>query len=452
MDNLTFFTKFGKEDLEKNMKKFNSPFLQELQDRGFIYQSTDLDALDALTSKGPITFYIGFDATAPSLHVGSLMTIMMMRIGQKHGHKPIVLMGGATTKIGDPTGKDKSRPIITDEQVNNNIAGIQQVFNKFLSFTETATGAILLNNDDWLGKMGYMELLRDYGRHFTVNRMLSFESVKQRLEREQPMTFLEFNYMILQAYDFLELNRKYDCALQMGGSDQWGNIINGVELVRRLETKPSYGLTCPLITTASGKKMGKTEDGAVWMNSDRLTPYDYWQYWRNTEDVDVIRFMKYFTDLSPTDIDKYEGLDGTDLNKLKILLADETTKMAHGEDCLKDIHNTIAQLFGGQDLDVTVTGQDDEGNPILKSALPIIQIPFADLQAGIPAYLLVAQSTLVASNGEARRMIRGGGCKINDQKIEDENAVYNDAAIQDPGIIKVSVGKKKHALIQPVTL
>ena len=431
------------------MKKFKSPFLQELQDRGFIYQSTDLEALDDLTSKGPITFYIGFDATAKSLHVGSLMTIMMMRIGQKHGHKPIVLMGGATTKIGDPTGKDKSRPVITDEMVNENIAGIQQVLNKFLSFEDTA-GAILLNNDDWLGKMGYMELLRDYGRHFTVNRMLSFESVKQRLEREQPMTFLEFNYMILQAYDFLELNRKYDCALQMGGSDQWGNIINGVELVRRLETKPSYGLTCPLITTASGKKMGKTEDGAVWMNPDMLTPYDYWQYWRNTEDVDVTRFMKYFTDLSPAEINKYEGVDGAELNKLKVLLADEATKMAHGADCLKDIHNTISQMFGGQDLDVEVAGKDDAGNPILKSALPVIQVPLADVQAGIPAFVLVVQTGLVASNGEARRMIRGGGCKINDQKIEDENAVYDASAIQEPGIIKISVGKKKHALIQPV--
>lgn len=432
------------------MEKFKSPFLTELHNRGFIYQSTDLEALDELTSKGPIPFYIGFDATAPSLHVGSLMTIMMMRIGQKHGHKPIVLMGGATTKIGDPTGKDKSRPVITDEQVNNNIAGIQQVFNKFLSFDDTAAGALLLNNDDWLGKMGYMEMLRDYGRHFTVNRMLSFESVKQRLEREQPMTFLEFNYMILQAYDFLELNRKYGCVLQMGGSDQWGNIINGVELVRRLETKPAYGLTCPLITTGSGKKMGKTEEGAVWINSDRLSPYDYWQYWRNTEDVDVIRFMKYFTDLPPAEIDKYQGGDGAQMNKLKILLADEVTKMAHGEDCLNDIHNTIAQMFGGQDLDVEVAGEDDEGNPILKSALPIIQVPLADVQAAIPAYLLVAHSGLVSSNGEARRMIRGGGCKINDQKIEDENAVYDAAAIQNPGIIKVSVGKKKHALIQPV--
>jgi tyrosyl-tRNA synthetase len=378
------------------------------------------------------------------------MVIMMMRIGQKHGHKPIVLMGGATTKIGDPTGKDKSRPVITDEQVNNNIAGIQQVFNKFLSFGDTASGAILLNNDDWLQKMGYMELLRDYGRHFTINRMLAFESVKQRLEREQPMTFLEFNYMILQAYDFLELNRKYDCVLEMGGSDQWGNIINGVELVRRLETKPAYGLTCPLITTGSGKKMGKTEDGAVWMNADMLSPYDYWQYWRNTEDADVTRFMKYFTDLSPAEIDIYQGVDGAELNRLKILLADEATKMAHGEDCLKDIHNTIAQMFGGQDLDVEVKGKDDAGNALLKSALPIIQIPMKDIQAGVSAYLLVAQSGLVASNGEARRMIRGGGCKINDQKIEDENAIYNDSVIQDPGIIKISVGKKKHALIQPV--
>ena len=432
------------------MSQLSSPFLQELSERGFIHQCTHLEELDQLTTKEKISFYIGFDATAKSLHVGSLMAIMVMRIAQRHGHRPIVLMGGGTTKVGDPSGKDKSRPVITDVMIQENIDSIQRCFSKYLTFGSGSADASLVNNDDWLSDLNYMTFLRDYGRHFSINRMMSFDSVKLRLDREQPLSFLEFNYMILQSYDFLELFRQQQCCLQIGGSDQWGNIVNGVELIRRMENKSAFGLTAPLIMTASGKKMGKSEEGAIWLNEDELSPFHYWQYWRNTEDADVLRFLKFYTDIPVSEIDTFQNLSGKEINDLKIRLADEATKMAHGEECLAEIHKSVQQVFGAQDFSVNVTGEDDQGNPILESALPIIQLPKSDLEKGIPAFALIGLSGLVKSNGEARRMIRSNGCKINDQPIADENDLLTMDSLIEPGILKVSVGKKRHVILQPV--
>ena len=432
------------------MTTFKSPFLQELSDRGFIHQCTHPEELDKKTATESISLYIGFDATAKSLHVGNLMAIMMMRIAQRHGHKPIVLMGGGTTKVGDPSGKDKSRPVITDGMIQGNIDSIQKCFAKYLTFGDGASDSFMVNNDDWLSKIHYLDFLRDYGRHFSINRMLSFDSVKLRLDREQPLSFLEFNYMILQAYDFLELYRRHDCCLQAGGSDQWGNIVNGVELIRRLEGASSFGLTAPLITTSSGQKMGKSENGAIWLNETELSPFHYWQYWRNTEDADVMRFLKFYTDIPVSEINGFETLSGQDINQLKIRLADEATKLAHGEECLAEIHKSATQVFGAQDLSVDVDGEDAHGNPILKSALPIVQIPEADLTTGMPAFALIVQTDLAKSNGDARRLIRGKGCKLNDAVIEDENQAVSMDDLQDPGILKVSAGKKRHVIVQPV--
>lgn len=433
------------------MTQYKSPFLKELFERGFIHQCTHGEELDEKSSKESITFYVGFDATAKSLHVGNLMAIMMMRVAQRHGHKPIVLMGGATTKVGDPSGKDKERPVITDELVQDNINSIQQCFSKYLTFGDGKNDASIVNNETWLSKLSYLEFLRDYGRHFSINRMMSFDSVKLRLDREQPLTFLEFNYMILQAYDFLELYRRHGCTLQAGGSDQWGNIVNGVELIRRLEGGQSFGLTAPLITTSSGKKMGKSEQGAIWLNEAELSPFHYWQYWRNTEDADVIRFLKFYTDIPVSEIREFEALSGQEINQLKIRLADEATKLAHGEACLEEIHKSSTQVFGAQDLSVEVEGHDAKGNPILKSALPIVQTPKIELEAGIPAFALIVQAGLATSNGDARRLIRGKGCKLNDVVIEDENQSISTADLQDPGIIKLSAGKKRHVLVQGVS-
>jgi tyrosyl-tRNA synthetase len=413
---------------------FKSEFLQTLQARGYIHQITHPDELDAAAAGGIVTAYIGFDATAPSLHVGSLIQIMMLRRLQQAGHKPIVLMGGGTTKVGDPTGKDESRKLLSDADIAANIAGIKSVFAKFLTFGDGPTDAIMVDNDEWLSKFGYVQFLRDYGVHFTVNRMLAFDSVKLRLEREQPMTFLEFNYMLMQATDFLELNRKYGCVLQMGGSDQWGNILNGVELTRRVDQKAAYGLTTPLLATASGAKMGKTMSGAVWLNAEQLSPYDYWQFWRNTEDADVGRFLKLFTDLPLDEIARLEALPGAQINDAKKVLADEATRMAHGDDAAKTARDAAEKAF-----EQGVTSTD----------LPTFEVPAADLKAGIVLANLFADAGLAASRGEARRLAQGGGVKLNDKAEADANRVVTEADLID-GVVKLAAGKKKIVLVKPV--
>ncbi|MEI8320573.1 MAG: tyrosine--tRNA ligase [Alphaproteobacteria bacterium] len=430
---------------------FKSAFLQELSDRGLIYQGTHLEALDQLAAEKSLTLYIGFDATAPSLHVGHLMPIMVLRLAQKHGHKPIVIMGGGTTKLGDPSFKDTARPLLDSATINSNLRSIQKIFAKYLKFGSSSADALILNNDDWLGALNYLDFLRDYGRHFSVNRMLTFEGVKLRLEREQSLSFLEFNYMILQGYDFLELYRRHDCVLQMGGSDQWGNILNGVELVRRTESKEVFGLTYPLLTTSSGKKMGKSEQGAVWLNSDQLSPFDFWQFWRNTDDADVLSFLKIFTDLPLAQIATYEGVEGEGLNALKVLLADEATKLAHGEAVLSEIQKSAHQLFDQHHLSVEVTGHDAEGNPILKTGLPVVKISADVIKAGMPIYDLLVQAGLCPSKSEGRRLVRGGGVSVNGAKVTDENTMIDASFLQEPGIIRVSVGKKTHVILQPIS-
>ncbi len=408
------------------MTEYRSEFLATLAARGFIDQCTDVAALDALAAAGPVTAYIGFDCTASSLHVGSLVPIMMLRWLQKTGHKPIVLMGGGTTKVGDPSGKDESRQLLTDEQIAANMAGIRQVFAKFLTFGDGATDAIMVNNADWLDKISYIPFLRDVGRHFTINRMLGFESVKMRLEREQPLTFLEFNYMILQAYDFLELHRRHRCRLQMGGSDQWGNIVNGIELGRRIDQAALYGLTTPLMTTASGAKMGKTAAGAVWLNADRLSPYDYWQYWRNTEDADVGRFLRLFTELPEAEIARLEALPGAGINDAKKVLAFEATKLAHGETGALEAAETARRTFED--------GAAAEG------------LPTVELAAGCHAVVdLLVAAGFAASKGEARRLIKGGGARLDDAAIAGEAATVEAPA---GTTLKLSAGKKRHALVK----
>lgn len=424
-----------------------SPFLQELEARGFIHQATNLEGLDTLTQKQSISFYIGYDATAPSLHVGNLMQIMMMRIGQRHGHRPIVIMGGATTKLGDPTWKDTARPLLDDTTIQNNMRTIQGVFRKFLNF-EGGNPALLLNNNDWFKDIKYLDLLREVGRFISINRMMTFDSVRMRLEREQSLSFLEFNYMVLQAYDFLHLHKTYDCRLECGGSDQWGNIVSGTDLIRRLSDKEAYGLTCPLLTTSSGQKMGKTEKGAVWLNAESLSPYDYWQFWRNTEDADVVKLLKIFTDLPLDEINAYQALKGADLNSAKIKLADEATRLAHGKECLKAIHETAHKVFSGTDFSVDVEGVDEKGNPVLKSSLPLIQMNQTQLNDGLSVVFLLVESGLVKTNGEARRLIRGNGCSLNGQKVSDENQIVTAEDLQDHHTIRLSSGKKHHALVQ----
>ncbi|HWT50673.1 MAG TPA: tyrosine--tRNA ligase, partial [Caulobacter sp.] len=372
---------------------FKSEFLRTLEARGYIHQITHPDELDAAAAGGVVTAYVGFDATASSLHVGNLISIMMLRRLQQTGHKPIVLVGGGTTKVGDPSGKDESRKMLTEEGIQANIASIKRAFEKFLTFGDGPTDAVLVDNDEWLSKLGYIQFLREYGSHFTVNRMLTFDSVKLRLEREQPLTFLEFNYMLMQATDFLELNRVKGCTLQMGGSDQWGNILNGVELIRRVDQKPAFGLTTPLLTTASGAKMGKTAAGAVWLNADVLSPYDYWQFWRNTEDADVGRFLKLFTDLPLERIAELEALEGAQINEAKKVLADEATRMAHGEDEARKARDAAEKAF-------------EQG--ALSADLPTFEVPAADLEAGIVLAALFADAGLAGSRGEARRLAQGG--------------------------------------------
>ncbi|WP_162247225.1 MULTISPECIES: tyrosine--tRNA ligase [unclassified Caulobacter] len=413
---------------------FKSEFLRTLEARGYIHQITHPEELDAAAAGGIVTAYIGFDATAPSLHVGSLIQIMMLRRLQQAGHKPIVLMGGGTTKVGDPTGKDESRKLLSDADIAANIAGIKQVFAKFLTFGDGPTDAIMVDNDEWLSKFGYVQFLRDYGVHFTVNRMLAFDSVKLRLEREQPMTFLEFNYMLMQATDFLELNRKYGCVLQMGGSDQWGNILNGVELTRRVDQKAAFGLTTPLLATASGAKMGKTMAGAVWLNAEQLSPYDYWQFWRNTEDADVGRFLKLFTDLPLERIAELEALEGAQINEAKKVLADEATRMAHGEDEARKARDAAEKAF-------------EQG--ALSADLPTFEAPAADLEAGIVLAALFTDAGLAASRGEARRLAQGGGLRVNDQPETDANRLITSADLVE-GVVKLAAGKKKIVLVKPV--
>jgi len=416
------------------MSEPTSDFLRDFIARGYFHQCTDLEALDALARKGRIAGYIGFDATADSLHVGNLVQIMLLRRLQQHGHRPIVLMGGGTTKIGDPSGKDESRKLLSAADIDSNIAGIRQVFTQFLSFGEGPSDAVMVNNADWLDGLAYIPFLRDYGRHFSVNRMLGFDSVKLRLEREQPLTFLEFNYMVLQAYDFLELGRRRDCVLQMGGSDQWGNIVNGVELARRVDNRTLFGLTTPLITTAGGAKMGKTAAGAVWLNADRLSPYDYWQFWRDTADADVGRFLRMFTDLPLEEIARLEKLAGAEINAAKITLATEATKMAHGEAAAEAAAETARRTFGEG------SAGDD---------LPSIEVASADLARGIQAIDLLHRAGLASSKSEARRLIKGGGARVNGEAIADDAAVLTAADVTREGYIKLSVGKKKHALVRP---
>jgi tyrosyl-tRNA synthetase len=416
------------------MSEPTSDFLREFIARGYFHQCTDLEALDALARKGRIAGYIGFDATADSLHVGNLVQIMLLRRLQQHGHRPIVLMGGGTTKIGDPSGKDESRKLLSAADIDSNIAGIRQVFTQFLSFGEEPSDAVMVNNADWLDGLAYIPFLRDYGRHFSVNRMLGFDSVKLRLEREQPLTFLEFNYMVLQAYDFLELGRRLDCVLQMGGSDQWGNIVNGVELGRRVDNRTLFGLTTPLITTAGGAKMGKTAAGAVWLNADRLSPYDYWQFWRDTADADVGRFLRMFTDLPLEEIARLEKLAGAEINAAKITLATEATKMAHGAAAAEAAAETARRTFGEG------SAGDD---------LPSIEVASADLARGIQAIDLLHRAGLAASKSEARRLIKGGGARVNGEAIADDAAILTSADVTREGYIKLSAGKKKHALVRP---
>ncbi|RMF09100.1 MAG: tyrosine--tRNA ligase [Alphaproteobacteria bacterium] len=417
------------------MSAFKSDVLVELSRRGYIHQCTDEKGLDAAALEGPLTTYIGFDCTAPSLHAGSLLGIMMLRKFQQFGHKPIVLMGGGTTKVGDPSGKDESRQLLSEEQIAANMESIKGNFSRFLTFGEGSSDALMVNNADWLDSLHYIDFLRDYGRHFTVNRMLSFDSVKLRLEREQPLTFLEFNYMILQAYDFLELYRRYGCRLQMGGSDQWGNIINGIELGRRVEGVELFGLTTALLTTASGAKMGKTASGAVWLNPDMLSPYEYWQYWRNTEDADVGRFLRLFTELPLEEIERLEALEGAELNEAKKVLATEATRLAHGDRAAEEAAETARQAF-------------EQGT--VAAGLPTVEIPKSELEAGLGVLTAFVRAGLAASNGEARRHIRGGGARVNDQAVSDERAVLTLADITDAGAIKLSVGKKRHVLLRPV--
>jgi len=414
-----------------------SDFLRVMLERGYIHQCTDLDALDEKMGAGPVTAYVGFDCTADSLHIGHMVSIMMLRWLQKTGHRPIVLIGGGTTKVGDPSGKDEARQLLTEDQINANIAGIRRCFDAYVTFGDGSSGsdgAILANNADWLDELRYIPLLRDIGRHFSVNRMLTQDSVRLRLEREQPLSFLEFNYMILQSYDFLELGRRYDCSVQMGGSDQWGNIVMGADLCRRIDQRAAFGLTTPLITTASGAKMGKTASGAVWLNEDRMPVFDFWQYWRNTEDADVGRFLRLFTELPLDEIVRLESLEGAEVNDAKKILATEATTLRHGRAKAELAAQTARQTF-------------EQGG--LGEGLPTVTVPRAQLDGGIALFALLTQAGLTGSNGEARRLIKGGGGRINGEVVSDEGHQVTVADLTSDGVVKISAGKKKHALVRP---
>ena len=412
---------------------FRSDFLTEVSARGYIHQGTDLDALDAQMAAGPVTAYIGFDATARSLHVGSLLQIMLLRWLQKTGHRPLVLMGGGTSKVGDPSFKDEARKMLSVDDIQNNICGIRRIFSNYMTFGDGPRDAVMVNNDDWLAQLNYLDFLRDYGIHFSVNRMLSFDSVKLRLEREQSLSLLEFNYMILQAYDFMELNRRYDCVLQLGGSDQWGNIVNGVELTRRTTQKQVFGLTSPLLTTASGVKMGKTVGGAVWLNEDDCSVFDFWQYWRNTEDSDVGRFLRLFSELPLDDIARLEKLAGAEINEAKKILATEVTALAHGRDKALRASETARQTF-------------EEGRR--SNDLPSVTLAKDLLAQGQPLFVLLKDAGLAPSNSEARKLIRGGGARLNDEQIMQESRLVTLADLGRTETLKLSAGRKRHVLVR----
>ena len=411
------------------MSEFKSEFLRTLDERGYIHQQTDAAGLDQRALEGLITAYVGFDATADSLHVGNLVSIMLLRRLQQTGHRPIVLMGGGTTKVGDPSGRDASRQLLTDGEIDANIAGIRETFGHFLRFDDTPTGAVMVNNDDWLSGLEYIPFLRDIGRHFSINRMLTMDSVRLRLEREQPLTFLEFNYMILQGYDFVELNKRHNCTLQMGGSDQWGNILQGVELGRRVREQELFGLTSPLITTAAGAKMGKTASGAVWLSPKRLSAYEYWQYWRNTEDGDVGRFLRMFTELPLGEIGRLEQLEGAEINEGKKILATEATRLCHGDAAAREASDTAAKAFAGSTADglralTLASGQ---------------QLAVLDV---------VVALGMAASKSEARRLIEQGGVKLNDEPVRSVTATVSSADLDERGTARIAVGKKRHGLIK----
>jgi tyrosyl-tRNA synthetase len=413
------------------MATYKSDFLNVLASRGFIHQLSDAEGLDARAAAGSITGYVGFDATAASLHIGNLLSIMMLRWLQKTGHKPIALMGGGTSKIGDPSGKDTSRALLTNAQIEANIASIRTVFARFLDFN---AGALMANNAEWLDRLLYIPLLQEVGRHFTVNRMLTFDSVKLRLDREQPLTFLEFNYMILQAYDFVELHKRHGCILQMGGSDQWGNIVNGIELGRRMRDVQLFALTTPLLTTSSGAKMGKTESGAVWLNADMMRPYDYWQFWRNSEDGDVARLLKLFTELPLEEIGRLAALQGQEINEAKKILATEATALLHGRAAAEEAGRTAHTTFetGG-----------------LATSLPTIEMPRAEFE-GLGVLAAFTKAGLVPSTSEARRQIKSGGLKVNDLAVTDEKMTLGPKDLTPEGVLKLSLGKKRHILVKPV--
>ena len=417
------------------MSTAKSDLLHELYTRGYVHQCTDEASVDDLARNEIVMGYIGFDCTAPSLHVGNLVSIMLLRKLQQTGHRPIVLIGGGTTKVGDPSGKDESRKLLDEATIASNIDGIQRVFSKFLDFGTGNRDAVLLNNAEWLEQLNYISFLRDYGRHFSVNRMLSQDSVKLRLDRQQNLSFIEFNYMVLQAYDFVELHRRTGCRLQMGGSDQWGNIVTGIELGRRTEGVELFGVTTPLLMTASGTKMGKTAEGAVWLNPDMLSPYDYWQFWRNAEDADVPRFLKLFTELPLDEIEKLASLEGAEINEAKKILATEATALVHGRETADQAAETARATF-------------EQGQ--LASELPTIEVPRADLETGFGVLTASVQAGFVKSTGEARRQVKGGGIKVNDVAVLDERQVLTPADLTSDGVIKLSLGKKRHALIRPI--
>ena len=416
------------------MMDFKSEFMTNAYKRGYVHQCTDDRLLDVeLNENGPCTAYIGFDCTADSLHVGSLVPIMLLRLFQKSGHKPIVVLGGGTTKVGDPSGKDETRQILSEDKIAENMFSIQKTFENFLVFGDGPTDAKIINNNDWLSDLSYISFLRDYGRHFSVNRMMSFDSVKLRLEREQPLSFLEFNYMILQAYDFLELFKRERCSIQMGGSDQWGNIVSGIELARKTQSASLFGLTAPLITTASGGKMGKTAKGAIWLNSSRLSPYDYYQFWRNTDDQDVGRFLRLFTELPLKEIELLEEKKDIEINQAKKILAYEATKLCHGEKAAEEAEEIAIATFEKRTT---------------SSNLATVFLPLALLKEGVPAYTAFVTAKLASTNGEARRLIRGGGARVNDVIVSDETQLIKNSDLTLDGAAKLSAGKKRHVLIR----
>jgi tyrosyl-tRNA synthetase len=417
------------------MSTYKSDFLNVLAARGFIHQVSEPEALDALAHTSTITAYIGFDCTAPSLHVGSLLPIMLLYWLQQTGHRPIALMGGGTTRVGDPSGKDESRRLLTDEVIGDNLKGIRAIFSKFLKFEGGGGNALMANNADWLNGLNYIDFLRDVGRHFSINRMLAFDSVKMRLDRQQELSFLEFNYMILQAYDFAELYKRYGCVLQMGGSDQWGNIVNGIDLGRRLHNAQLFALTSPLLTTSSGAKMGKTAAGAVWLNADQVSPYQYWQYWRNTEDDDVARFLKLFTVLPLDEIGRLAALHGAEINEAKKILATEATMLVHGRAAADEAAATARTTF-------------EEGG--VGISLPTVEIPRAELQVGIGVLAAFVKAGLAGSNGEVRRAIANNAIMVNDARVSDDKTTIGEADVGTNGAVKLSLGRKRHVLLKPV--